>query len=1128
MSADIEITSVLGANGQPLPIHGTGLGSTWSAPVKQERADDAEIQELAAKMKEAQKDALAKQQQQAAQMASRQALANGQMQPPVNANGQTNILNYLNRAQKPANGVVGAANGRSSSTDDKKAPSDEESQKGHFGWTTFGKTYIPYIYRQTEKYCSVRMIELKLLGKYLNCLHPDIYSSCTCVRSYYITEAEARLFIEINQKHCDGEFGRDFFTQKDLVVRLTDASKFYQFLDICYRKLISGSKSPSEKCGFIRINKESVVPYTVRNGEQVVPLFYFEGETENLKQKADLLSGWDLAYLKFCCKVQGIRNELFSSENVAVISLTDIKSYFPNGTEFEDYWPSKVVDSNLLIGNRSNANNSVNWTRQPSQPPPKVISQSNLQQKQQQHSSAAAAAAAAAHHQQQVMKRGSAGQAMNVYNNTQNILQQQPNAATAQRMHSNALAAQATVQALANAPWMSQQQNNLIHAQMLASQVQQSHAANSRNQYRNPMENLILNNRQPYGAYNNAAISMQPVNSHGQGNAPPPLVRSAGGQNANHMSSVEQTLLQQQQQTQQPRPSNTQQQQQRHINTSLNPINTVPTSPHTPANSKSAIASNAASSLLANNFNLASSAPTTAQDFNNLALWNQLTPAQRLLLTQQFKNSGGLIPPGVVNKTPFPPLPSLPLDTDLITMLDYNPNKVSKTASSTSGGNNTSNDSSRNNGQFTKPHVPPLIPVNNALDAQRKSNRPPTGVAPPLGGGVSTTVPLNSSAALEDFEKKFKMNDEMRAVVQKVLSNPDLSTFIQTNASNTFVPFISPPISPANGGVQLPGTSVSIVPNPHVTITPQLPPHFQHSSAAHSPSSSSSSSSSAGGNRQKSVICSTTSAVGGIGGGGHSPSPGRTKSSTNYNYINHPQQQQPLSSSSSSTPTPMEVIDLSSPRRSLQAATAYLQQQQQQQQQQAAVAAAQQQNQQQQRLAAAAAAAQHHQQNGRQSSNSSAQQQANSASLHLQRHAANVAAAAVDNSQRLNIIPEIPANNINAQPYKVQKVYVESHLVPCINMKAYNDSEQLMTLTDFQKYFFPSVPLDQCKRLIEALGVELYKGNRHQLKVLMQHDGQHNENIPLVQVRDILKYMTQLTFMIRNQEQPPNKRSRIS
>lgn len=590
-SADIEIINVIGANGQPLPLQGTSIGSNWSVAVKQERPDDAEIQELATKMKEAQKDALAKQQMQAAQLASRQAaLANGvggmgmsmgmsgnMSNPLPPSNGQTNILNYLNR-QRPVNnnssnnnshnatnynngsgcqinsnnpnynascgnnynmynnganytglnstggGYTGSgcsissgptSNGcnnrlNSSGTtayvgtqeETKKTPCDDESQRGRFGWTVFGKIFIPFIYRQQEKYCSVRMVENKLLNKYLHCLHSDIYSSCTCVRSYYITQAEANLLHEVNSKHCDYEYTKEPFTQKDLIVRLSDATKFFQFLDICYRKLISGSKSPSEKCGFIRINKESVVPYTVRNSEQVVPLFYFEGETENLKQKADLLSGWDLAYLKFCCKVQGIRNELFSSENVAVISLTDIKSYFPNGTEFEDYWPSKVVDSNLLIGNRSNTNNTVNWTRQPSQPPPKSMQPSSMLPKSPHSSATAAAAAAAAAHQQSLLKRGqstaAAATAMGAFN-AQAALLQQPSAAAAaaaaQRLHSNAALAQATVQvcfnliypfylqflnkiyvyikALTNGSWMPQPQNNLplLHAQMLASQV---------------------------------------------------------------------------------------------------------------------------------------------------------------------------------------------------------------------------------------------------------------------------------------------------------------------------------------------------------------------------------------------------------------------------------------------------------------------------------------------------------------------------------------------------------------------------------------------------------------------------------------------------------------------------------
>ncbi|XP_017461970.1 PREDICTED: serine-rich adhesin for platelets [Rhagoletis zephyria] len=1157
MSADIQIISVIGANGQPLPIHGNSIGSNWSAPVKQERADEAEIQELAAKMMETQKAALAKQQQQAAQLATRQQV--GGMQAGVgnnNNNGQANILNYLTRQQKLPNGTSATAangngrngaqqNGNGSSGDatgEKKAPCDEESQKGHFGWTTFGKTYIPYIYRQQEKYCSVRMIEMKLLGKYLNCLHPDIYSSCTCVRSYYITEAEARLLIEINIKHCDGEFGRDIFTQKDLVVRLSDATKFYQFLDICYRKLISGSKSPSEKCGFIRINKESVVPYTVRNNEQVVPLFYFEGETENLKQKADYLSGWDLAYLKFCCKVQGIRNELFSSENVAVISLTDIKSYFPNGTEFEDYWPSKVVDSNLLIGNRTNANNSVNWTRQPTQPPPKVMPQSSMLQKQ-------TAAAAAAAQQQQMMKRGA-----NAYATQSSaaaaaaaaaaaMQQQQPG----QRMHpSNA--ALATVQALTNT-WM--QQQPLIHAQMLASQAQQSHPNSRAPQYqRSPMENILLGNRPTYAAYNNPAISMQPVNSHNQANAPPPLVRSGAGQSANHMSNVEQTMLQQQTQ-----------QQQRHTSSSSSrspSASSHASASHTPSSQSLPLshvhAAPGAPSASASPYNF--NFPSTAAD---MAFWNQLTPAQRLLLTQQIKSNGTVS--GAVaatstersnslstvgslgaSKAPgFPIFPSLPLDTDLKTMLDYNPHKHSN--------KNSTSTCTTNNGQFTKPSVPPLIPVSSSAEAPSKrsststtSSSRHTSSSSLTSSSGCATVPLNSTASLEDFEKKFKMTDEMKAVVQKVLSNPDLSTFIQTNSSQNFVPFMSPPISPA--------PSLSIVPNPNVTITPHIPSQYSHSS--HSSASGGSSS-----GRQKSVICSTSAALNvppspSTSNSTSTPSPSPTRShgssasstggtgksgshysSQHYNshqnhhsshhHHHHSQNHSHHQQNHHQNTPPMEVIDLSSPRRSVQAASAYLQQQQEAHQ--AAVAVAQQQ----QRMAAAA---QHHaQQNGRASSSSSAN--ANSASMHLQRHAAMAAAAAANNAQRLSIIPEMQqyeraANNMGNQPYKVQKVYVDNRLVPCINMKAYNDSDQLMTLTDFQKNFFPHESLENCKVLIETLGVELYKGNRRQLQVLMENDRSHNENIPLVQVRDVMKYMKQLLFMTRNQEQPPSKRTRIS
>ncbi|XP_021708073.1 uncharacterized protein LOC5565730 isoform X1 [Aedes aegypti] len=490
------------------------------ATVKQERHDEAEINELAAKMMEVHKQQTAKaalQQQQVVRPGGA-----GQV-PGVTANGttgQTNILNYLTR--KPGQQVpqsigattiapVGSAqtNGNAAKTEEtngEKKACDEESQKGHFGWETFpGKIHIPYIFRQSERYCAVRMVEMKLLNKYLNYLHQDIYS-CTCVRSYYITDAESKLFNEINTKHCDFQFGREMFTLKDLVVRLSDAYKFYQFLDVCYKKLLMGCSTPNDKCGFIRINKESVVPYTVRDNQKMVPLFYFEGETDNLKLKADYLSGWDLSYLKFCCKVQGIRNELFASDSVAVISLTDIKGYFPPGTEFEDYWPSKVVDSQLLSGPKSN--NTVHWTRQPAQPPPKQpTNMMNTMAKQ----------------QPQVRKTA---------NNMYQALQQQQQQ-NLQKNNAQMPNISAAVQALTN-NWNLTNHANLLSAaqqEQLLRITQAQQAAQAQAQIRS-MQNM---HPMQYNSYMNQTMSMTSRSSQNQA-VPPPLVRSSQSQAA-HMSS---------------------------------------------------------------------------------------------------------------------------------------------------------------------------------------------------------------------------------------------------------------------------------------------------------------------------------------------------------------------------------------------------------------------------------------------------------------------------------------------------------------------------------------------------------------------------------------------------------------
>merc|ERR1719150_3369202 len=293
--------------------------------------------------------------------ANRQKVAQSQLQTRASLSGpvtfarpgQPAINQYftnMNNGNTPASSLVNPGTGKMSETPEKNGelngksidkPVDEESKKGRFGWFDIEKVFLPMIFRYgTEKFTSVRMVERKLLNRFLQVLPPEV-NNCTCIRSYYITDAESKLLNEINLKHTDCAFGKEAFTSKDLVVRLKDAKEFYKFLDLCHKKLVLKKSNASDRCGFFRINGESVVPYTMKEGIKYVPLFYFEGETEHLKLKSEKVDGWDLAYLKFCCKVQGIRNELFANDVCKVVALDEIKSHFPGGTTFEDYWPAK-------------------------------------------------------------------------------------------------------------------------------------------------------------------------------------------------------------------------------------------------------------------------------------------------------------------------------------------------------------------------------------------------------------------------------------------------------------------------------------------------------------------------------------------------------------------------------------------------------------------------------------------------------------------------------------------------------------------------------------------------------------------------------------------------------------------
>jgi len=341
---------------------------TNTAPprIKKERQDEREIDQLALEMAEKNRQKMISQAAQIAQQtqASQQALQR--------AGGQQMITYYFNR-DKDENEANSDSIGPKKVEEKKKNIVDEDSQKGRFGWSTIHTVDIPYLFRREDKYCAVRMVETKLLNKYLSYLPQEI-TTCIHVRSYFITEHEAKLLNEINMRHCEFQFGRDLFTTKDLVVRLKDARCFYKFLDTCFKKLVQKSHEQSEFCGFVRINGESVVPYTVKEKVKYVPLFYFEGETDTLKLKAEKIDNWELAYLKFCCKVQGIRNELFASDTCSVVSLEDVQQYFPSNTQFEDWWPQKTAEPMKVATASHGTKPGGMWTQRP----PNVPSQTSI------------------------------------------------------------------------------------------------------------------------------------------------------------------------------------------------------------------------------------------------------------------------------------------------------------------------------------------------------------------------------------------------------------------------------------------------------------------------------------------------------------------------------------------------------------------------------------------------------------------------------------------------------------------------------------------------------------------------------------------------------------------------------
>lgn len=231
---------------------------------------------------------------------------------------------------------------------------------GRYGWNGIDHYLVPYITRIENgkhiKYVLLVIAQTELFFKYLLKLHPKV-RDCAYLQTYAITESEAILFEEISTKHLNGYKITEM--RNSLIVQLNDLIEYHTYLKLCFYKL-TYNVLPwciEERCGLIRINTDSVLPYCIINKQKYIPYFYFEKKLQAFKSLTIEVDKWNFIYIKFCYLVHGVKHDFNNLHSFLLISIDLIKNNFESNIHIEEYWPTCTND--LLNNNITNINPPV-------------------------------------------------------------------------------------------------------------------------------------------------------------------------------------------------------------------------------------------------------------------------------------------------------------------------------------------------------------------------------------------------------------------------------------------------------------------------------------------------------------------------------------------------------------------------------------------------------------------------------------------------------------------------------------------------------------------------------------------------------------------------------------------------
>ena len=217
---------------------------------------------------------------------------------------------------------------------------DIESQQGKFIWMKIYKEYLPCIFRNNERFCSITMLEVDIIKKYFSRLNPCLFEFKR-IPSNRLTFNEIKLLTEINKNHCKRRYGSNYCDGDDAIIKLEDAIEFMKFLNFCKEKIDHPVITRNAPCGFIRLNRQFIISYTVKNGQKYIPLFLIPNGNYIFRNTKFLShDDWAICYLRFCCNIQGIEDEMFENRNsTEAIDWLTLELFLSEGTSIEYLWP---------------------------------------------------------------------------------------------------------------------------------------------------------------------------------------------------------------------------------------------------------------------------------------------------------------------------------------------------------------------------------------------------------------------------------------------------------------------------------------------------------------------------------------------------------------------------------------------------------------------------------------------------------------------------------------------------------------------------------------------------------------------------------------------------------------------